>query len=428
MIEIRIDSESAWRWKRALLLMLGLALRAWLIYLVRDSWLPLIIALLIAMILDPLVDRMEQRGWNRLYSAILIYVAFFFVAGVSLTLAVPAIVSQTIEVTRSIEQYLPSTENETQTKKSLNKLLDKFHATPFIRTTVLRASAQFSRSSGNAAAWISRMATTMVSNLLWVVLIPIISFYALKDFHLIYARLLLMVPREQRSFAQHIINEITTILVRYLRGLMIVCALNGVATAIALALFKVPHTLALGAISGVLYSVPYLGPILTIAIIAGACLTGGMSTQITLIIVGVFILLHSVIFDQVITPRILGQHVGLHPILSIVALLVGGSLLGIPGMIFAVPVAATVQMILMVLFPKLSQPIDVPSGEQLHAQVDVIEQGQKTADEVETAVDVHQTIVNAVESAEEDVKTKQAQAEEAAPIVIPKTTKKVASG
>src|SRR5437588_6166903 len=144
MIEIRINSESAWRWKRALLLMLGLALLAWLVYLVREIWLPLIVALLIAMILDPLVDRMERRGWNRLYSAILIYAAFFFVTGVFLTLAVPAIVSQTIEITRSIGQYLPTPDNETQTKKSLDHLLNKVHAPPLARITVLKASAQFS--------------------------------------------------------------------------------------------------------------------------------------------------------------------------------------------------------------------------------------------------------------------------------------------
>jgi predicted PurR-regulated permease PerM len=406
MVEIKISSVDVTKCRRRALTLLLLIVASWVALLARDIWLPLLIAFLIAMVLDPLVDRMESRGWSRLKSTALIFAAFFTVVGIGLTLALPAVVTQTVAVTNSIGQYLPG-ESETQTKKSLTRLLNKIHATSFIRNTVLKASSQISAAFNNASTWVGKTAEGMVSNLIWIVVIPIVAFYALKDLHLIYARLLLLVPRDNRSFAQQLINEVSAIFVRYLRGLLIVCALNAVATAAVLWLvFHLPNALALGAISGALYMVPYLGAALTILIIAGVALMSGPVGN-ALLIVLTMILLHSVLFDQIITPRIVGQHVGLHPILSLIALLIGGSALGILGMILAVPLAATVQMILLALFPKLSQPIEVPAGEELHAVAASMAAEQPEAPEPETVLDVHQTIVAAVDLAEENVQAQE---------------------
>ncbi|HLK55132.1 MAG TPA: AI-2E family transporter [Chthonomonadaceae bacterium] len=403
MIELKIGIGDGKRLRRGALIMLCLALALWLAYLVRDIWLPLFIALLIAMVLDPMVDRMEKRGWSRLKSSILIFGAFFVVAGVTLTLAVPAVVTQTVEVTRSLGDYLPSGDNETQTKRSLQLLLKRLHATPFVENTVLHASRQISQGFGNASEWVGKTAQSMASNLLWVVVIPIVAFYLLKDFHILIARLLMLIPRDQRAFTQLLINEISGIFVRYLRGMLVVCALNAVATTLLLMCFRVPNAVALGAIAGALYVVPYLGPALTYTMIGGTCLvTGTIPMQTILIILALMIVLHSIVFDQIIAPRIVGQHVGLHPVLSIIALLIGGSLLGIFGMLIAVPTAAVIQMVLTTVFPRLTHPIEVPVGEQLHEILDEAEHAPgENPDEAESAQDVHQSILEAVDQAEQ---------------------------
>jgi predicted PurR-regulated permease PerM len=391
------------RWRRGITLCVTLLLFLWLAYIAREVWLPLCIAFLIAMVLDPLVDRMERRGWSRLRGATVIYLAFFVTGSVILTFAVPAIITQTTAVVNSIGQYLPG-ETDTQTKRSLEKLLHKAHASPFVEHTVLNASTQISRSFNSAGAWLGSMAQGVAANLIWIVIIPIVAFYALKDFHVIFARLLLLLPREQRSLAEQLINQTSAIFVRYLRGLMIVCALNAVVTAVVLACLRLPNAIALGAISGALYTVPYLGAALTVTLIAGVALMSG-TIKSALIITGIILVLHNVVFDQILTPRIVGQHVGLHPILSIIALLVGAALLGIVGMILAVPVAATVQMILVNMFPKLTQPIEVPAGHEFNAKVEEMveqQQQQNTSDEMQDMVDFHQTIIEAVELAEEN--------------------------
>lgn len=403
-MELRIATGDGHRWRRGLLLTVGFLIALWLVYLVRDIWLPLAIAFLIAMVLDPLVDKMERRGWSRLWSTLLIFAGFFaFLAG-TLAFALPSVIAQTTTITSSVSQYLPTdngTDNGKETRQHLKRLMERLHATPYIENTVLRASAQISRAVGSSGSWFGRIATAAVSNLLWVVIVPLVAFYALKDLHLIYARLLLMFPRDHRNTAQEFINGISTIFVNYLRGLMIVCALNAIVTALVLWLYKVPNPLGLGAISGALYVVPYFGAAFTILLIAGVCLMSS-AAKITLLVVGTMIVLHHVIFDQVVTPRIVGQHVGLHPILSIVSLLAGGSLLGIIGMILAVPLAATLQMTILTLFPLLAQPIEVPTGEQLHARVAQTSGTTETDDETTATEDVHQTIVAAVDSAEEE--------------------------
>jgi predicted PurR-regulated permease PerM len=401
MIEIRVDGQKLMHTRRVVLLCGLAALLLWIAYLVRDIWLPLLIAFLIAMVLDPLVDRMEARGWSRLKSAALIY-TLFFTAFVGVVMwAVPAVVEQTTTISKSIGAYLPmdaAASNDSVMEKRLNRLTDRLHVAPVIRETVTRARSQISAAFMSARSWLGRFAAAAVSNLLWIVIIPLVSFYALKDLHLIYARLLMLVPREHRATAQNFLNEVSAIFVRYLRGLTIVCALNAAATAVVLALFRVPNPIGLGAISGVLYTVPYLGPVLTYAVIGTVSIMSGTPTVPILV---VLLVLHSIIFDQIITPRILGQHVGLHPIASIVALLAGGSLLGIVGMILAVPLAATVQSVVVAFVPKLRAPIDIPTGANLHQHVDETTFTSEAREDANVLADAHQGIVDAVDTAEE---------------------------
>lgn len=401
MLEIRITNIDARRLRRNALIGLSLLVALYLAYLVREVWIPLFLAFLIALVLDPLVDRMEARGWSRLKGSLIIFAVFFGVTGGVLAVAIPAVVTQTMAITKSISDYIPSGENESQTKASLNRILKKVHASPFVSSAVLRASSQISAAFSRFSAYLGDAAKVLMANVLWVVVVPIVAFYALKDFHILYARLLMVVPHEKRNFTQNLVNEITAIFVGYLRGLVIVCALNGLATAALLFAFRVPNALALGTIAGLLYVVPYFGPVMTYVTVAGACLTSGHITiQVTVLVLLLLVILHSLIFDQIITPRILSNQVGLHPILSIMALLIGGGLLGIVGMILAVPVAGVIQMTLKVIFPRLAQPIEVPTGEQLHALNRFPDAAEAASAQADSAIDVHQTIVNAVDVAD----------------------------
>ena len=402
MLEIRLDAGNAQQIKARAIRFVAALLGLWLAYRVREIWIPVFLAFLIALMLDPVVDKLEERGWGRAKATLLIFGMFFVLVVGVLALTIPAVVTQTIQISTSLSQYLPS-DSESQTKTRLHHLLTRIHANKFVQDQVLHASVQISHAAAHAGTWVGSVATSLASNLIWVALIPIIAFYALKDFHIILARALLLVHHENRSGAQKSLNEISTIFVSYLRGLAIVCGLNGVVTAAIIAFgFHLSNALALGAISGALYMIPYLGPILTSAIVFGVgIMTLSMNAAVTMTLILIFV--HSVIFDQIITPRVIGDQVGLHPIFAVLALLAGGALLGVMGMLLAVPVAATIQMIVKVLFPKSAMPIEVPTGKELHAVTDAGSGGQNS--EEETTQNVHQTIVDAVDYTDPDTPT-----------------------
>jgi hypothetical protein len=149
--------------------------------------------------------------------------------------------------------------------------------------------------------------------------------------------------------------------------------------------------------------VPYVGAVVTVVLISVVSLLSG-GANFMLIVLAANILLHQVIFDQIITPRILGGHVGLHPILSIVALLAGNALLGLVGMILAVPVAACIQIGILALVPKLAQDIPPPSTEE----GDIAQQTKDHQLNVDATKELHKTVTDAVETIEAEIPKQEA--------------------
>lgn len=408
-VQITISSGLAAGVKRWFWIFVGGLLALWLAYLVREIWVPLAIAFIIAMVLDPVVDRMERRGWKRGTASGVIFAGFFVVFGTALYFAIPAVVKQVQTISGQVTEYIPMAAEDTRDAKKaqekaqgkLHQLLQKAHAPAYVEDAVKRSTASLGQTLRRSTSWLAEHGMDILSNLIWIVIIPIVTFYALKDFHLIFAKSLLLVPREKRDFVQIMVAEVSTIFAKFLRGLMIVSLLNGLATWVLLVVLRTPNAFTLGAIAGVLYSVPYLGALTTIVLVAGvAFLHGGI--QYMLLVIALNVLLHQIIFDQIITPRILGGHVGLHPILSIIALLVGNVLLGILGMILAVPVAASIQMVVLTLVPKLNHEIAI--SPDIHSPPDTVESlSEETKTQQATAdatAELHRTVSQVVEDIE----------------------------
>jgi predicted PurR-regulated permease PerM len=284
---------------------------------------------------------------------------------------------------------------------AIDATLVKNHVSSPARSLILTGVDQLHHTVAQSGTWIAQNGVRVASNLIWIVIIPIVAFYALKDFHLILAKLLLLVPRQRRDLVSTLVSEVSAIFAKYMRGLALVSLLNGLATWGLLAVLHVPNAFTLGAIAGVLYSVPYLGALTTILIVALVTFVAKGLDQM-LIVVAANIVLHQIVFDQIISPRILGGHVGLHPILSIVALLVGNALLGIVGMVLAVPVAASIQIAVLALVPKLNQDIDLSSQTAPGTETGS-ELATKTKEDqvkVDATEELHKNVSDAVEHVE----------------------------
>ena len=378
-----------WAYKLA-----AIAVACYLAYVVREIWLPLGLAFLLAMVLDPVVDRMQQRGWSRTAAASFIFGSFILTFGGLAILASPYVIDQASHMQGQFERYFPDTTHQGLIKSFSQMNLPKGVANVGVQIFE-GARSGFQRSN----SWLLDYGMRFVSNLVWVVIIPVVAFYALRDFHVIIAKALLIAPKHKRETVQKGVADVTLVFGKYIRGLAIVSGLNGLATWALLAALGVQSALVLGVVAGLLYSVPYIGAVLTVALTAAVAFVSG-GAQAMLIAVGASIVLHQIIFDQIITPRVLGGQVGLHPILSIFALLAGNLLLGIPGMILAVPVAACIQIAVLTLVPKWDQEISIDAPTPAEAALTIMAPTTDPGSPNSATEQMRESVMVAVEQAE----------------------------
>jgi len=141
----------------------------------------------------------------------------------------------------------------------------------------------------------------------------------------------------------------------YIRGVVIVMLMDIVVIYIVLRVLHIRYPETIAVLTGILYAVPYLGAVISTVLI-GLIAYATRGFVVALIATAVMIVIHQVIFDQIVAPRIIGRQVGLHPLLAIFAMLVGGTLFGIGGTLLAIPLAAAGQVVLVHLFPNLGAP------------------------------------------------------------------------
>jgi len=388
---VEIRGRRRVHWGRAAFYGVTALAAVWLIWAGRGIWFPVGIAFVIAMVLDPTVDRLENRGFSRGVATALVFLLFVLGGVLVVILLSPGVSAQTAGMAHDLSRLFPAGERP-DLVPATQKLLDKLNAHPALRDALLNAahegtnrlSTQLQRASEFMLAW--------APNLAWFVVVPVIAFYALMDFHRIYAKAILLVPARHRPFSQSLIAEITAVLGHYIRGLAFLCGTLGVSIAALLYAFGNPYWQLLGFLGGVLYAIPVAGSVFTLVT---------ASPTKAMLAAGSVMLLTSGLFDQVITPRVLGRQVGLHPILTILALLLGYQVAGIMGMLVAVPIAAIIQLVVIHLIPKLGAELELRPLEELKRTEEATRAEHLEAEAAVTDEHYHlHTVVENVESQE----------------------------
>ena len=325
---------------------------------------------MLALLLDPLADNLMKRGLSRMAASGLVFGVFLFLIVGLGWLAIPALIGEAGALAQNGPTYISGLQDSAQ------RFLDHHHKIGPIKLPhkVSQLTAQV---SGQASGFLQKaggsIGTFLIGSATFVVqfvLTLIIAFYFLVDIDRLRARLFYLAPEKWRSMMGHIGSDVGGVFSDYLRGLLIVCALYGVTTiGLLYGLSVFHHSLAqyallVGAAAGVLYAVPYLGSFTTALvtfIVAFAAATGDHHSGLTFggIAVAATLVVNQV-FDNVVTPRVVGGGVGLHPILALFALVIGGELFGIAGMLLSVPIAGSIQAILFRLYPRLTQPTPPP--------------------------------------------------------------------
>ena len=340
---------------------------------------PFVVAVVVALLLDPLVDWVQARTTRkRRLPAVFIVFLLFLLGFVGLLMfLVPNLMQQAGNLAENFPVYLNRVEKATDDWLSTHRQVGSVTLPENLRELVGRYSGQVSTVLRASIGHMVGIVLGSVSRLLSVVLIPIITFYLLVDIDRLRARFLFLLPEGVRGSFQRSAADVGDVFGHYVRGLMIVCsAYAAVAVIVLLALGLEAYALLLGVAAGALYAVPYLGAAITLLLASVISLAqGGGGGKVAAVVFALVVLTQ--VFDNLITPRVVGGKVGLHPVLSLFALILGGELFGLWGMLLAVPMAASIQVVLYRLFPRLTAPtplslLSAESSPRLRTAPDVV--------------------------------------------------------
>ena len=358
-----LTSNRTFSWQRAATLVLVAAIALYFLWQVSSVLPPFLIAAFLAALLDPVVANLQRRGLSRGRAVLTIYLMVFLWFALALILIIPPALDQVSQLSRNAESYGQNfTRQSDQWYQRNQQVLGRIGIT---KNPLKDRSGPVAQTAATFLDALKASAMGLTGQALWLILIPLTLYFFLMEYPALRAKLLSLFPYRHQAHLDQITQEIVEIFSTYFRSLAKVCVLYGAAAAVIFFLFGVKYWLFLGIAAGVLYAVPYVGPLVTMASAALIALMMGpmelAPTSITLspivhavVVVLAFLVMHFT-FDYGITPRVVGGSVGLHPVVNIFALMCGATLFGVWGMLLAVPVAASIQMMLIYFFPKLGQ-------------------------------------------------------------------------
>lgn len=301
------------------------------------------LALFIAVGLDPVVGWLTRRGVPRWAAVTTVLVAVAGVIGIFLATAIPPLTSQTTALAHQIPTYIHQLQNH---NSELGKLNDKYQIQK--RLTSLLTSKGSSLIGGVLGA--GELVLSTFSEILAVIVLTIYFLAGLPSIKLLFYKL---VPHSRRPRVILITDEITVKVGGYVLGNVLTSAIAGFGTFIWLIIFHVPYPVLLALLVAILDLIPVIGSTVGGFIVTLVALTVSLPTAIFTL---AFYVVYRLAEDYLIVPRIMGRTVEVPAVVSLVAVLLGGVLLGIVGALIAIPVAAAIRVILNeVTFPRMDK-------------------------------------------------------------------------
>lgn len=333
-------------YRRLFLILVSIA-GLYFLYRVRIILVPFIFAFLIAYLLNPIVKLVEKRRLPKCWAILWVYLAVFVLSGIIFVFGVPHILG---ELNRLISEIPKLTLEVQSILANLQTGYSRFALPESIKQVINERIIHFQELLLEAVRAGTESLVQLVSYLFSLIIAPVFAFYMLKDIDQIRNSLTLTIPRRYRSDILAIGRDVDEIISAFLRGHLLVCVIVGILTGVGMYLIGLDFALIIGIIAGVAELVPFLGPIITgIPAISLALLV----SRETALYAAVVILVVQQLENAVISPKILGESMGLHPLAVIFAIMAGGELYGLLGVLLAVPGAATLKVVLRYIYLKL---------------------------------------------------------------------------
>lgn len=346
--------------------MIAVALTGYLIFLLAPILTPFVAGALLAYISDPLADRLQRLRLPRTAAVAAVFVLTFVSLGLLVLLVLPLIRTQVLALLGALPGIITEFE-----QVWLPRIGDLMGIEP---GEDVGFAAFIARYSDMAGSWgstvllsISRSGGALAAAVISLFLVPIITFYMLRDWDVIVARLGALVPSDERKTVFMLARETDEVLGAFLRGQILVMIGLACIYSAGLALVGLKFAVAIGVVAGLVSFVPYLGFVFGIAL-AGVTV---MLEPDPLLRLGGVVATFSIaqfIEGSVLTPKLVGDRIGLHPVMVIFAVAAGGQLFGFFGILLALPAAAVLSV--LVRFAYRRYLAEHPEAQELASAAD----------------------------------------------------------
>ena len=310
------------------------------LYILREILLPFVAGMAVAYLLDPLANRLERLGVNRLFASVVIIGAFVLAFVILILLFVPVIIGQLGAFVEKLTGYVERL--QTLAMDPNREWLRKIVGEGVTDTQIGDIVKQGAGWAGTflKSLWSGGQALISVFSL--VVVTPVVAFYVLCDWDRMVRTVDNWIPLQHRETVRGLAREMDDAIAGFVRGQTAVCLILGSFYAVALTLSGLSFGLLIGLVSGIITFIPYVGSMTGLVLAAGVAIAQFWPAYTPILVVLGIFFVGQFLEGYVLAPKLVGESIGLHPVWLMFALFAFGYLLGFVGLLIAIPLAAVI--------------------------------------------------------------------------------------
>ncbi len=307
------------------------------LWFLGDVILPFFVGGALAYFLDPVADRLERMGLSRTAATSVISIAALLAFTLLALLVVPMLVRQLVQLVNAAPTIFGELQGFLQ-----ERFPQLFDSQSVVYETLQSIGQTIKSQGGRLASGLLTSALSVINAIVFLVVVPVVAFYLLLDWDRMVATVDSWMPRDHAGVVRQLAREIDTVLAGFVRGQVSVCLILGTFYSVALMIAGLDFGLIIGAIAGVITFIPYVGALVGGSLAIGLAFFQFWGEWWQIGAVAAIFAAGQFLEGNVLTPRLVGQSVGLHPVWLLFALSAFGSVFGFVGMLVAVPVAASI--------------------------------------------------------------------------------------
>lgn len=313
------------------------AVFAVILWFLGDVLLPFVLGGAIAYCMDPIADRLERMGFSRALSTAIITIFAILVFVIMALAVLPLLVQQTL----ALLNFAPQLFRDLQ-----GFLVDRFPSVmeegSVLRETIVSLGDTIREKGGQLVNAALGSVASLLNIVTLFLIVPVVAVYLLLDWDRMVAQIDDLLPLDHKPMLRKLAKDVDTVLAGFIRGMGSVCLILGTYYAVALWLVGLQFGLVVGVVAGLLTFIPYVGALVGGLLAIGLALFQFWNDWIWILVVWGIFQSGQFIEGNILTPRLVGGSVGLHPVWLLLALSVFGSLFGFIGLLVAVPLAAAI--------------------------------------------------------------------------------------